>query len=138
MSQAESHTNWKILYRVGGTAALIAAALIGVISSYTSGPPPTTVIGWFTLLQNNRFLGLVDLGFFDIAAVALLVPMVLAVYIALRRASASFMAIATTLYFVVPLIVSSSQLSSFIFFSLANFSISCHAERHVMLNVMSC
>jgi hypothetical protein len=106
MSQAESHINWKSLYRVGGAAALIAAALeiaaalIGVISSYTSGPPPTTVIGWYTLLQHNRFLGLVDLGFFDIATIALLVPMVLAVYIALRRASASFMAIATTLYFV--------------------------------------
>jgi hypothetical protein len=100
MSQAESHTNWKSLYQVGGAAALIAAALeiaaalIGVISSYTSGPPPTTVIGWYTLLQHNRFLGLVDLGFFDIATIALLVPMVLAVYIALRRASASFMAIA--------------------------------------------
>ena len=106
MSQAESHPNWKGLYRVGGAAALIAAgfeivaALIGVISSYTSGPVPSTVIGWFTLLQNNRFLGLVDLGLFDIATLALLVPMFLAVYIALRRASASFMAIATTLSFV--------------------------------------
>jgi hypothetical protein len=43
MSQAESHTNWKSLYRIGGAAALIAAGLeiaavlIGVISSYTSG-----------------------------------------------------------------------------------------------------
>ena len=103
MSQAESHANWKTLYRVGGAAALIAAgleivaALIGIISSYTSGPPPSTVIDYFTLLQQNRFLGLVDLGLFDIAALTLLVPMFLAVYIALRRASASFMAIATTL-----------------------------------------
>ena len=103
MSQAESHPNWKSLYRVGGAAALlaagleIAAALIGVISSYTWGPAPSTVIGFFTLLQNNRFLGLVDLGLFDIATMALLVPMFLAVYMALRRASASFMAIATTL-----------------------------------------
>lgn len=107
----EPHTTiadsaWKPLFRVGGAAALIAAgleiaaALIAVISSYTSGPAPGTVIGWFTLLQNNRFLGLVDLGLFDIAAVALFVPMFLAVYIALRRASASFMAIATTLSFV--------------------------------------
>jgi hypothetical protein len=99
-------SRWKGLYRVGGAAALIAAgleiaaALISVISSYTSGPPPGTIIGWFTFLQNNRFLGLVDLGLFDIAAVSLLVPMFLAVYIALRRASASFMAVATALYFV--------------------------------------
>jgi len=102
MSQAESHANWKTLYRVGGTGALIAAgleiaaALISVISSSSSGPQPGTVIGYFTLLQHNRFLGLVDLGLFVIAAVALLVPMFLAVYIALRRVSASFMAIATT------------------------------------------
>lgn len=106
MSQAESPTNWKGLYHVGGAAALLAAgleivaALIGVISSYTLGPPPSTVIGFFTLLQDNRFLGLVDLGLFDIAALTLLIPMVLAVYIAQRRASPSGMTIATALYFV--------------------------------------
>jgi hypothetical protein len=103
MSQAESDANWKSLYRVGGAAALIAAglemaaALIGIISSSSSGPSPSTVTGFFTLLQHHRFLGLVDLGLFDIAALALLVPMFLAVCIALRRASASFMAIAMTL-----------------------------------------
>jgi hypothetical protein len=106
MSQAEFHSNWKSLYRVGGAAALLAAgleianALIGVISSFISGPPPSTVIGFFTLLQHNRLLGLLDLGLLDITAVALLVPMFLAVYIALRQTSASVMAIATTLSFV--------------------------------------
>jgi hypothetical protein len=106
MSKAESQANWKGLYQVGGAAALlaagleIAAALIGVISSSTSGPPPSTVIGFFTLLQHNRFLGLVDLGLFDIAALTLLIPMVLAVYFAQRRASPSAMTIATALYFV--------------------------------------
>ena len=106
MSQAESHPTWKSLYRVGGAVALLAVgleianALIAVISSSTSGPAPSTVIGWFTLLQNNRLLGLLDLGLLDIAAVALLVPMFLAVSLALRRTSASFMAIATTLAFV--------------------------------------
>jgi len=104
VESADSH--WKSLYRVGGAAALIAAgleianALISVISSYISGPAPSTVIGWFTLLQHNRLLGLFDLGLLDIAATALFIPWVLAVYIALRRASASFMAVATTLYFV--------------------------------------
>jgi hypothetical protein len=106
MSKAESQANWKRLYQVGGAAALlaagleIAAALIGVISSSTSGPPPSTVIGFFTLLQHNRFLGLVDLGLFDIVAFTLLIPMVLAVYFAQRRASPSAMTIATALYFV--------------------------------------
>jgi len=106
MSRAESQSNWKSLYQAGGAAAILAAgleivaALIEVISSYTSGPPPSTVIGFFTLLQHNRFVGLVDLGLFDIAALTLLVPMVLAVYIAQRRASPSGMTIATALYLV--------------------------------------
>ena len=94
---------WRPLYRVGGAAALIAAgleitaALIGIISSSSSSPPPSTVIDYFTLLQHNRFLGLIDLGLFDIAALALLILMFLAVCIALRRVSASFMAIAMIL-----------------------------------------
>ena len=99
-------SHWKGLYQVGGAAALIAVgleianALISVISSSTSASAPSTVIGWFTLLQNHRLLGLLDLGLLDIAAVTLLVPMFLAVSIALRRTSASFMVIATTLTFV--------------------------------------
>jgi hypothetical protein len=93
---------WQRLYRVGGAASLLAAgleivaALLGVIASSTVGPPPSTVIGWFTLLQQHRFVGLLDLGLFDIAAVTLLVPMFLAIYGALRRASPSVMAVAVT------------------------------------------
>jgi hypothetical protein len=106
MSSGESHPTWKRLYRVGGGAALIAAglelaaALISVISSSTLGQPPTTVIGWFTFLQHHRFLGLVDLGLLDVATLVLVVPMVLAVSLVLRRASPAFMVIATTLYLV--------------------------------------
>jgi hypothetical protein len=79
MSQAAFNTNWKSLYRVGGTAVLIAAGLevaaaLIVAISFSSVPPPNTVIGSFNLLQYHRFLGLVDLGLFDIAALALLIP----------------------------------------------------------------
>ncbi len=96
-------TQWQQLYRVGGAAALLAAALeivaalFGVIASSTLGPPPSTVIGWFTLLQQHRFVGLLDLGLFDIAALTLLVLMFLAVYVAQRGASAATMALATIL-----------------------------------------
>ena len=106
MSQAESQTTWKELYQAGGATAIlaagleIAAALIGIISSYTLDPPPSTAIGFFTLLRDKRFLGLVDPRLFDITALALLIPMVLATYIAQRRASPSGTAIAMILYFV--------------------------------------
>jgi hypothetical protein len=42
MSQAEFETNWKSLYRVGGTAALIAAGLeiaAALIVAITLHPP---------------------------------------------------------------------------------------------------
>ena len=92
---------WKSLYRVGGTAALIIVVLyaIQIIVFVAWGPPPSTVIGWFTLYQNNRLLGLLDLDLLSLADYALMGLMFLALYAALRRASESFMAIATTLAF---------------------------------------
>jgi len=96
---------WKSLYRVGGAAALIAGVIFRrnlrpEISLFSAHAPPTTVIDWFTLLQNNRLLGLSFLNIFDIVDYALVGLMFLALYTALRRANESYMAIATTLGFV--------------------------------------
>jgi hypothetical protein len=89
---------WKPLYRVGGAAALIVVVLYVIqIIVLVVSPPPSTVIGYFTLFHKNALLGLLDLDLLSIADYALFVPMFLALYVALRRASPSFMAIATTL-----------------------------------------
>ncbi len=91
-------SRWKSLYRVGGAAALITAVLIAIeIIVFTAYPPPSTVIGYFTLFQSNRLIGLLDLYLLEIPAYALFVPMFLALYAALRRANESYMALATTL-----------------------------------------
>jgi hypothetical protein len=103
MSQARSNTNWKPLYRVGGVAALITAVLIPVqIMIFIAWPPPLegTAIDWFTLFQDNWLLGLMSLDLLLMVDYVLLVPIVLALYVALRRINASLMAVATTLYFV--------------------------------------
>jgi hypothetical protein len=63
----ESHTKmadsaWKPLYRIGAVAALIMVVFIVIeIPIYLAWPPPSTVIGYFTLFQNNRLLGLLNL-----------------------------------------------------------------------------
>ncbi len=95
---------WRSLYRIGGTATLIVVALVPIqIIVFIAWPPPgfesdvSTVISYFTLLQNNRFLGLIHLDLLLIVDYVLLVLMFLALYIVLRRTSQSFMAIATTL-----------------------------------------
>ena len=62
ISQAESNTNWKGLYRVGGVAALIQVVLMLIqIIIFFAWPPPTTVTGYFTLFENNWLLGLLSL-----------------------------------------------------------------------------
>jgi hypothetical protein len=97
-----SGSAWKGLYKVGGAAALIAGVIfrrnLGVeISLFSQHTPPVTVSDWFTLLQGNRLLGLSYLNIFDIVDYALVGLMFLALYVALRRANESTMAIATTL-----------------------------------------
>jgi hypothetical protein len=92
---------WKNLYRIGGFGALIAGLLTLLdVVVFAVWPQPTTINGWFTLFQSNWFIGLLDLDFFGIIAYVLLFPTLLALYIALRRASQSWMAIGTTLAFV--------------------------------------
>ena len=66
----------------------------------TSAPSLTDAAGWFSLFQNNRFVGLVDFGILELYALILFVPMFLALYAVLRRASESYMAIAAILAFV--------------------------------------
>ena len=103
MAQARSDTNWKPLYRVGGAAALITALLVPLqIIVFVAWPPPLegTASEWFTLFQENWLLGLLSLDLLLIVDYVLLVPIVLALYVALRQASESFMAVATALYFV--------------------------------------
>jgi hypothetical protein len=96
-------TSWKPLYRVGGAAALVTAVLIPLqIVVFVAWPPPLegTVSEWFTLFEDNWLLGLLSLDLLLIVDYVLLVPIVLALYVALRRVSESWMAVATALYFV--------------------------------------
>ena len=89
---------WKPLYKVGGATALILLGLIPIQTIiFIAHPPPSTVIGYFTLLQNNRLLGLLNLDLLYMLTMALTSLIYLALYAALRRASPSFMAIALTL-----------------------------------------
>jgi len=89
--------SWKGLYKVGGTAALIMAVFIPIQTIiFVVWPPPSTVMGWFTLFQNNRLLGLLDMDLLLIIDQVLMGLVILALYAALRRASPAYMAIALT------------------------------------------
>ena len=89
---------WKDLYRVAGTAALIMAVLIPIqIVVFAVSPPPSTVLGWFTLFQGNPLLGLLEMDLLLMVDQVLVALVLLGLYVALRRADESLMAIAFTL-----------------------------------------
>lgn len=95
-------STWKLLYWVGGAAALISAVFIPIqVVVFIVWPPPIegTVTDWFTLFEDNRLVGLLDLDLLLVADNVLLVPIFLALYVLLRRGSESIMAIATALGF---------------------------------------
>lgn len=96
-------SNRKSLYKVGAWSALIVGALFIIeLIVYIAGSAPSLAdtAGWLMLFQKNRLLGLVDFGILEFYALVLFVPMFLALYVALKRASESYMAIAAVLAFV--------------------------------------
>jgi hypothetical protein len=91
-------SDWRSLYKVGGLAALLVALFVPVqIIIFLVSPPPETVIGWFNLFQDNGFLGLLDMDLLLVVDEVLSSLLILALYIALRRTSQSFMLIAMTI-----------------------------------------
>ncbi len=94
----QSADAWMRLYKVGGTAALIMAVFIPIQTIiFIVWPPPGTVIGWFMLFQRNHLLGLLSMDILLIVNQVLMVLVLLALYVALRRANQSFMAISLIL-----------------------------------------
>ncbi len=86
------------LYKLGGAAALLVllTALFEMLITFLPGGYTTveTVIDWFTLLQNNWFLGLRNLGLLNIVMTVLGIPVLFALYFAHRRDQPTFAALA--------------------------------------------
>jgi len=93
---------WKDLLRIGAIAALLSGVLFrrnfaAEISLISGMLPPTSALGWFTLLQENRILGVIALDALDIINHVLVGLMLLVIYIPLRRTNNSHMLVATVL-----------------------------------------
>jgi hypothetical protein len=93
---------WRVLFRAGGVAALLSALFIPIqIVVFVASNPPFdgTAADWFALLSDDRLVGLVDLDLLLVADNVLLIPILLALYVLLRRAQASVMLLATAFGF---------------------------------------
>ncbi len=97
-SSDSSESGWRYLYRVAANAALITVVLfLFQIVAFFVWPPPSTVAGHYALLQSRPFVGLVSLDLLIIVDEILAVPLVLALYLSLRRIHESLVLIATAL-----------------------------------------
>lgn len=100
---SDGDQEWKGLYKVGGAAAGLTAVFIPIqIIALIVWPPPFTgtVIDWFTLFQKNWLIGLLSLDLLFIVDYALLIPIVLALYVVLRRINKSLMVISSALFLI--------------------------------------
>ena len=87
---------WNNLYRVAGVAALVVVALIPIQAAiYILRPPPTTVLGYFSIFESNVLLGLLDLDLLLIIDQLLIIAVLLGLYAALRQTDESVMLVGT-------------------------------------------
>lgn len=98
---ASPDTQPSALYRLGGVAAFaIALLLVGEVVVYAAFPRSTTALEHFQIFIDNPLVGLLTFDLLGMIAYLLFVPLVLALYAALRRASQALMPVATALFFV--------------------------------------
>jgi hypothetical protein len=88
---------YKTLYKLGGVAAIIVVVLtLGEVIGFIFYPQPGTLSGWFMLFQSNRLIGLLDFWGLEVPMYIMFIPVFLALYVVLRKANQSWMAIALT------------------------------------------
>jgi hypothetical protein len=90
-------SSYKILYKLGGAAAwIVVVVMLGEVIGFTFYPQPSTIRDWFMLFQSNRIVGLMDFWGLEILMYAMFILVFLALYVVLRKANQSLMAIAIT------------------------------------------
>ncbi|MBN1886522.1 MAG: hypothetical protein JW850_00975 [Thermoflexales bacterium] len=102
ITEAEIDSDWKVLCTIGGVATmiLIVYSLVTMVSVVVLGGAPGNAEEAFTLLQNNRLVGLARLDVLTVLVMPLYYLLFLGLYIALRRTRSAYTTLATVLVFV--------------------------------------
>jgi hypothetical protein len=94
-------SRWSGLYRLGSISALlIAVLLVGEMIVYAVLPRTDTALEHFLLFQENALAGLLTLDLLGMISYLLFVPVILALYLTLHRASEALMATGAVIFFV--------------------------------------
>lgn len=86
------------LYKTGNVAAYIAAAtILGEVIFLAFFPQPVKIIDWFTLMQDNPIIGIMDFWGLEILMYVMLIIVFLALFTILRKTHPSLSLIAAAL-----------------------------------------
>lgn len=89
---------WSSLYKIAGWAAILMVVFIPIQTVvFLTWPLPDTVVGWFSLFQSNRLVGLLDMDLLLMVDQIFIGLILIALYAALRQSSLSMMTIALML-----------------------------------------
>ncbi len=97
--------SWKSLLKIGGLAGVLAGVLFrrnfaAELSLFGNIMPPSDALGWFILLQENGFLGVILLDILDMIDYLLVGMLFLGLYFPLMHKNRGHMIIAIALAFV--------------------------------------
>jgi len=101
MNRTPTHPRWRGLYRTAATSAVLTAVCIPIqVVLYIAWPPPAShaVADWFGLFNRSPLMGLVSMDLVMMVEQVLLVPLVIALWVALRGTSESLMILAAPLW----------------------------------------
>ena len=100
----QASSGWTNLYKLGGVAALliVLTGLLEIVLTFLPGgyASSDSVTDWFTLFQNNWFLGLRNLGLLNIVMIMMGIPMFFALCIAHRNFDLPYAALALMISFI--------------------------------------
>ncbi len=91
----------KAIFTIGGVVSMIfiAYSLITLLVIVLTGGPPSNVKECFTMLQENKFLGLLRLDILTVFTVPLYYILFFSLFVALKRTNYGLVSIATILVF---------------------------------------
>jgi hypothetical protein len=82
-----TETQWHWIYKLGAIAAVFGVLMIPIqIIVFVVSPPPTLVNDWFIVFQKSPLLGLLNMDLLYLINNLLLIPIYLALYVALKSA----------------------------------------------------
>jgi hypothetical protein len=128
-------SRWRWLYRVAGMSALVTAVfIVAQMIAFILWPPPTITIDYFNLFRDNAFLGFLALDLLYVIDNVLLIPILLALYVALRKTNESLMLIGAALGFVgIAALFSSNPSANMHFLSGQYAAATTEAQRSLLL-----